>query len=340
MDELLLKYGLTQDDITRGSQFLDRFLEKQIPGVFERRYPAYRYASGELLPTDTILDIGDTDFVTNQVETFGEPTFISGDNDDFNLVSAAVSEVKRKVQVAAISFEYNLIQQARTIKAASNGQQSARSLVPLKGAEIAAKKMVIFNDRIAAYGSAKHGLEGKLNLSDVDVDIEAFDIYDPNTTPDETIDFVNDKITSFEAPTLDVETVNYVEFPSTFYRRLSTVRRTGVEQTVLQAIQASNPGVRFVKSYYGAASFLERFGVNPPGTGLDRIHMANLQEDTLRRHTSQIIRVPTQVHHLKYVSYMLQAMGSVYTEYEKAHLYVDVPTAPVGQRYPDPVTGV
>lgn len=307
-------------DVVQAGRFLSRKLEVKLPGVIKKKYPPLWGAMGMHIPTTGDLPLGSKKLVIETIEEVGEAAIYDGLANDIPLADVTAGEETYKASVIISGFKAGVLE-----------LDYARRL----GVDIGDERMMAMSrainekiHKIALRGTTKHGMTGFFNNPNVNrVDITT-NFYDPATTADNLIDFVNSLTNSIRKYTKMVEAADMILCSVDFANRLNKrVPDSGVAviDNILNRRGQTLKDIVPVNEL--DASVLEEFGVHPAGTNKERIIVYPMSSEILERKFSPMDTLPPQLHIMDYLTIGYCGTSEVIWRYPDAALYVDIPKA-------------
>lgn len=297
---------------------------KQIlPGVVARRFRQLRFENGELVRTIADLDRGVRTVLKEEFDHLGTAAIVSDSAGNIPLVGTNGRETEAKVLSIKAAYSYTTDE----LEAAQYSNIPLTNRVAM-GARRAIAEMA---NKIAAYGSDRHGVEGILNNASVPLNNSSFNFFDAATTVDDVLDFFVSEITEMENSTELTETVSDILLAPEIYNHLIGRRVTGTDKTVLsyirEALSNEDMPVTIRKINEVQSTKLEENGVQTAGTNKHRIVFYNrVDEDTHERHIE-----PLRAYQFegpvngRYVQPLCYRTTGVLINFPLAFRYVDVP---------------
>ena len=308
-------------DPGRAGHFLKRQLEQVLPKLYEKRYPRlWSVDSSEILPGFGDLDPGTETLIEETINTAGEAVIYSDKSGDIPTADANIEEFPYKAVMLASAVAWSVAEMNADEKA--NRNLRANKLFALNRAMMEKKH------KLAVFGSAKHGMEGLFNNSNVPV---VTSTYDANTaTFQDHIDFFSDSFSQVEDSTNLTEGIATVLVTERHHKALVQSVLPGTSTSALTYIldnystSAGGTLQRIMKVNETRAALLEQFGVLPPGTNNDRVVFLPMNPDAVERRFYDTSFLDIQMRALSLYLYAYCGVSETIVHYPTSMLYVDI----------------
>ena len=308
------------------SSFQTEFIrhnKKILPGVISNRFPQLRFANGDLVYTIPDLDPGVRTVLKEDYTHVGESAIVAGDAQDIPLVDFRGGETEAKVLPIMAAYGYT---QTQLEAARYNG-------TPLTNRRAMGARRSIdeLANRIAAYGSAVHGVTGLLNHPVVPQTNSSFDFFDSGTGVDDILDFLVGEISAVEDETDLTETVSDILLPPEIYNHLMGKRIDGTSTTLLtylrEALAGDGQTVTLRKVTEVSADRLAANGVGVADK--HRIVFYNRSDQLTHERHVEVIRAMEIEGPIngRYVQPLLHRVTGVLINYPQSLRYTDVPVS-------------
>jgi hypothetical protein len=309
-----------KDSVREAGVFLTRQLEQRLPKVYQRRYPALKFANGELLPLTFDLESGAESIVEEIMDTVGEMGEAMPDSiDDIPLADAAIAETKFGVIVKPIAIRYSV----RELAAAAKGGRNIRGL-----REFAARRAIEeAMNKIGAVGDRARNLVGLLNDGNIPIDSTvSIDPYAVGTTADQLIKIFTDQVSKVIISTNMSEEPDTVLCPVKLHERITVERVGDTGTTVKKFILENSPWIKdIIPCNEMANSYLKANGVVATNSTKDMLFIYPRNSEIVHRMAEPLQVMQPQLRGLNYVVIMLQASTGAINHYPGSCLRVEIP---------------
>lgn len=310
------------DDIEAGGSFLTRALLQTLPTVYELSYAPLWTLEGEL----AVPVAGNLAGFTEKVEEImyqakGDVKEYVDHTSDIPTLQSAYESTSFNVHTFAIASEYSLQQLAAY---EVQPQKLSKDLAAID------KNLRQSVHRLLVFGSQKRGSTGIMN--DPNIPLIAGTGYDPAgataTTWQEHIDFFSDIICQIEDNNELTTRIGSVKIPNKLYAQLTRTRQAGdSSMSVMQALRADYPNVRFERLNECRANLLEQYGAKAVGSNEDRIVFCPVMDNSQMDRLADAPNVmPSQWKDLTYRTVFYVRSSQTMIHQPKSFAYVDVPT--------------
>lgn len=261
-------------DSVAAGKFLSRELEQHDPTFYETVYPEYWGAEGKHHPAIGDLDIGTRGIVASRLDMVGEGVLYDGTSTDIPLADFGIEEAEYNTRIVISGAEWTLFDLEAQRKANTSALLPSRDIIQTK---VEAMRMAIDRRMHRLVWAGDRDMQGLFNHADIEIKTISTDLY--SLSPADLYDFFLDEITDFQDDSELTAEVTDIKVPLKLKRALLKrfLQNGDRNPFALLTSQAEGIAVRSLEVVNELkADLLEEYGVNPPGTGYDRIMIGEL----------------------------------------------------------------
>lgn len=310
---------IVQDDISTGGSFLNRQLLQTLPKVYELEYAPLWTLQGNLsIPIAGNL-AGYTEKVEEmQYEAKGEVKEYVDATADIPTLKSAYGSVTYNVHQFTLASEYTLQELA------AFEMQPQKLQKDLAHIDFKLRHAV---HSLLCFGSAKRQSTGLFNDALVPLQTGGYDPAAGGVTYQQHLDFFGDIISTIEDSNEMTTRVGTIKIPNKLYSVLVRTRQTNDSgQSVMSALRQDYPEIRFERVNECRANLLERNGVQPVGTGLDRIVFCPVMDNSQMDRLADAPNVmPSQWKDMSYRTVFYMRSTQTMIHMPKSFYYFDIP---------------
>lgn len=313
---------IRDSDIESGGSYLTRALLQTLPKVYEVSYAdLWTIEGANAVPVAGNLAGYTTKVEELQYEAKGEVKEYVDNTSDIPTLKSAYQSSSYNVHTFHLASEYSLFELA------AMEVQPQKMTKDLSNIDLRLRQAV---HALMCFGSEKRASTGLFNDAGVPLQTGGYDPAAGGVTWQEHIDFFSDIITTVEDSNNLATTsrIGSIKIPNKLYSLLARTRQAGdSSMSVMQALREDYPSLSFERQNECRAFFLERYGVQAPGTNLDRIVFCPVNNNSqMDRLADAPNRMPSQWKDMTYRTVFYVRSSELMIHQPGSFYYFDIPT--------------